>query len=353
MRETALALGIGALGGTLFWLLRLPLPWMLGSMTGCIAASVMGLRMGVPRWLRSSLIVVLGVMLGSSFTPDIFGRVAQWSLTLAGLAGYVLLAGGATYLYLRRVAGYGPITSFFTAMPGGLNEMVLVGGAMGGDPRLIALTHGARIMLVVFLLVFGFRIFGGYHPTGEVGGGTSILTQPPLEMAILVACGTVGALIAVALRWPSAPLLGAMMLSGIIHLLGITEGRPPFELVAIAQIAMGSAVGSRFAGVKVSTIAMTTVHALAATVIMLAAAVGCAWALHAATGLPVPSLLLAYAPGGLAEMSLVALALGADAAFVATHHICRILMVVSVAPPFFRRVGGGRKLPSERPAEDD
>ncbi|MGE0714047.1 MAG: hypothetical protein AB7P02_01285, partial [Alphaproteobacteria bacterium] len=52
------ALAIGSAGGTAFWLLKLPLPWMLGAMTACIAASISGVPLGVPRWLRSSLVVV-------------------------------------------------------------------------------------------------------------------------------------------------------------------------------------------------------------------------------------------------------------------------------------------------------
>jgi membrane AbrB-like protein len=347
------ALGIGAGGGIAFWLLNMPLPWMLGAMTACIAASVAGIRVGMPRWLRSGMVVVLGVMLGSSFTPALFEQIGRWGLTLCGLVAYVVLAGGATYLYFRRVAGYGPITSFFTAMPGGLNEMVLVGGAMGGDSRLIGLTHGARVMLVVFILVFGFRYFGDYHPTGGAGAGQSILHFPLGDLAILAACGVVGASVAIWLRLPAAPLLGAMIASGVVHLTGLTTSRPPAELVAAAQIAIGSAVGSRFAGVKLATIGKTTLHAAAGTVITLGAAFACASALHGLTGIPVPALLLAYAPGGLAEMSLVALALGIDAAFVATHHIARILLIIGVAPPFFRLTGGGRNLPPERPPDDD
>jgi uncharacterized membrane protein AbrB (regulator of aidB expression) len=36
-------------------------------------------------------------------------------------------------------------------------------------------------------------------------------------------------------------------------------------------------------------------------------------------------------------MSLVALALAIDAAFVASHHVLRIIMIVIVAPLLFRR----------------
>jgi uncharacterized protein len=56
-----------------------------------------------------------------------------------------------------------------------------------------------------------------------------------------------------------------------------------------------------------------------------------------ATGEPFSALVLVYAPGGFAEMSLVALALGADAAFVAAHHLFRIAVVIALAPSLFRR----------------
>ncbi len=47
-------------------------------------------------------------------------------------------------------------------------------------------------------------------------------------------------------------------------------------------------------------------------------------------------LSLAFAPGGLAEMSLIAIAINADAAFVATHHVVRIFLIVVLAPLAFR-----------------
>ncbi|MBM3558563.1 MAG: AbrB family transcriptional regulator [Alphaproteobacteria bacterium] len=46
--------------------------------------------------------------------------------------------------------------------------------------------------------------------------------------------------------------------------------------------------------------------------------------------------------GGVTEMSLVALALSLDVAFVATHHLARILMIVTGAPIAFRLPGIAR-----------
>ena len=58
---------------------------------------------------------------------------------------------------------------------------------------------------------------------------------------------------------------------------------------------------------------------------------------------------MAYAPGGLAEMSLIALVLSIETAFVATHHMLRIMLIVVLAPIAFKRLGWeGRKPPSDR-----
>ncbi|HVG81048.1 MAG TPA: AbrB family transcriptional regulator, partial [Methylomirabilota bacterium] len=63
-------------------------------------------------------------------------------------------------------------------------------------------------------------------------------------------------------------------------------------------------------------------------------------------------VILALAPGGLAEMSLVALALHADAAFVSTHHVARITMVVAAAPALHRLMPGRRQARTGVPATD-
>ena len=68
---------------------------------------------------------------------------------------------------------------------------------------------------------------------------------------------------------------------------------------------------------------------------MLGAAVTFAVVLAGATGFDWRSILLVYAPGGTAEMSLIALSLGIDIAFVATHHVVRISFIVIVAPLLF------------------
>ncbi|MEW2919671.1 AbrB family transcriptional regulator, partial [Ruegeria sp. ANG10] len=44
------------------------------------------------------------------------------------------------------------------------------------------------------------------------------------------------------------------------------------------------------------------------------------------------ALVLAYSPGGLAEMSIIAVSIGRDVAFVGVHHILRVLAALVLAP---------------------
>lgn len=332
----ALALLLGALGGWLADLAGLPLPWMIGSMLATTFAALAGLPITMRMGFRAAMVVVLGVMLGSSFRPELLDQIVQWSTSLAVLLAYITVAGAASLLYFRWAARYDATTAYFAAMPGGLSEMILIGGALGGDARIISLTHSARLLIVVLLLPFAFQLFAGYAPETRPPVGPSLFAVDPLDLAFLAACGVVGYLAARALRIPAAAVTGPMLLSAAVHLGGVTEAAPPLELVAAAQVVVGSAIGTRFAGTELAFVRRAVIVALGSTLVLLVATLGFAWGLAVWTGLPLPGLVLAYAPGGLAEMSLIALALSLDAAFVATHHILRIFLIVVLAPLAFR-----------------
>ena len=53
--------------------------------------------------------------------------------------------------------------------------------------------------------------------------------------------------------------------------------------------------------------------------------------LHLLVGEPVAAVFLAFAPGGLAEMTLIALSLKINVIYVTVHHVGRIVLAVSLA----------------------
>lgn len=332
----ALALGIGAVGGWVFTLLTMPLPWMLGAMLFNTIAAMLRAPIAPPLRLRPPMVLVLGVLLGSGFTPEIVGRLQEWAVSIAMLGLYLLVIGAAVIPFYIRVGRFDRTTAYFSGMPGGLNEMLLVGQAMGGDDRKIALAHAARILMVVFAVAFWFRLVEGLELGDRTAFGVSIVDIPPRDLLILAACGAVGWPLATLARLPAPQLIGPMLVSALVHILGWTYSQPPSELVNIAQLILGTIIGCRFVDASPAEMRRALALSAGATVIMMLVAGVFTILLRALTGIDPLIVLLAYAPGGLAEMSLVALALNADVAYVATHHMVRILMVVLAAPFIFK-----------------
>ncbi len=331
----ALALSFGASAGAFFNWATLPLPWMLGPMIANTLAAVLRLPVASPARVRPYVVVVIGVMLGSGFTPALYDHLDAWMVSFAFLAAYLAISGAITIPYYRRVAGFDRVTSYFAGMPGGLNEMMTIGRDMGGDDRAIALAHASRIVVVVALVAIWFRLIQGVELSDRSQFGVPLADIPSMELVVLVAAGVTGFYIGRALRLPAPGLLGPMLVSAAVHLAGLTTSPPPQELVIVAQVFLGTIIGCRFAGTPPGTIMRAILLSVGATVLMLAVTFVFAGAFHGLFEQSFAQVVLAYSPGGLAEMSLVALAMDADVAYVASHHLVRISLVILMAPLFF------------------
>ncbi|MBC7314557.1 AbrB family transcriptional regulator [Shinella granuli] len=336
LARLVLSLAIGAGGGTIFYVLSLPLPWMLGAMCTVLAAALAGLPVVSAKRIRPPMAAVIGVMLGSSFSPDMMGRLDDWiPVTVAALAATVL-TGAIGYLYLRYVARLDPITAYFAGMPAGVYEMTAQGGRAGGDERRIALVQATRVFLVVFSVPMVLNLFLHFGSTSGLSmrAGHGGLTLP--DVGILIICGAVGWPLAQKLHLPNPPLIGPMLMSAAAHAAGLTDGAPPYLLVSIAQVVLGTTIGGQFLGADRMLLLGSALHSLVLVPVMVAIAALTAWCVSSWSGGGYPAIFLALAPGGTTEMSLVALAIKAEVALVVFHQILRQVSIHLFAPAVFR-----------------
>ena len=332
----SLALAVGLIGSSLFVYWRLPLPWLLGSMCICTVLALLKAPLLPPLRARPVMIAILAVMLGSRFAPDFIDRAGDWFLSLILLGVYIAIVAAVTVPYLQRVAGYDRVTAYFSAMPGGLSEMVIVGGAMGGDERKISLVHATRILLVVFIVPFWFQLVNGIQIGDRSSFGVSITEIAPLDFLTLGLCIAIGWPIAKVIRLPAPQFFGPLLMSAALHLTGASVAEPPSELVNLAQLVIGVTVGARFVGTATGEVLRAIGFGIVNTSMILGLCGLFAYSLHKITDVNVPAMILAYAPGGMPEMSLIALAMGLDVAFVVTHHATRAAFIFIGTPLVFR-----------------
>jgi uncharacterized protein len=330
----ALALCIGAAGGGIFYLLGLPLPWMLGALFATMAASVAKAPILGPARLRPAVVAVIGVLLGSSFTPAIIAEASAWTGTVAILLVYVIAVALVVVPFYRFAGKFDWVTAYFAGMPGGLSEMIEIGEASGAKPAPIILAHSLRIVVTIALIAFWFRIVEGHDV-----GASAVRAEVPLtwiDGLLLLGSAVIGSVIGLKLKFPAPTFLGPLLVSAILHLAGTTESAPPGLLVNLAQVLLGTVLGCRFLGISPKTLIPAAALALGATALSLGLALLAGLAMGRLAGIGLDQALLALAPGGLTEMGLIALAIQADVAFVALHHVMRILFVIVLAPLTFR-----------------
>ncbi|CAK7260120.1 Monooxygenase (plasmid) [Shinella sp. WSC3-e] len=332
----ALTLAIATAGGFLLWLAHMPLAWLLGAMLATALSAFLHVPVSLPKHARPPMTAVIGAVLGTSFSPEIFRHAAAWIVSLLGLVAFIAITGALAFVYFRRIARLDPVTAYFSAMPGGLVEMITLGSERGGDERMIALIHAARIFLVVLALPFLIEALTGFDidRTATVSAASATVAVDDILWFLAAVIG--GAVLASLLRLPARFLVGPMLASAVFHLTGLTDFELPAAALAGAQVVIGATIGCRFAGASPRIVLQSMLLSAGATFVMLLCTAAFSSVLSLAGGDRFIAYVLAYSPGGVAEMSFIALSLNVDVPFVVLHHIVRVLTVVAGASAAFR-----------------
>ncbi len=345
MNGTIKSLTIGSIGGAIFFLFDLPLAWMMGSMCIVTVFAIRGKQMSVNPVLRKVMTAVLGVMLGSSFSPDTLGNIQRWSNGLTLLLVSLALSMVLAYIFFRKLGKFDRITAYFSSAPGGFNVMYEVGDAKGGDGKKIALIHATRVLLLVMIVPIVFRYgieTNGIIETIPLFGQLDYLA----EYGWLLVAALIGYFSGYLLKLPAYHLMGPLIVAAAFELSGFISAKPPMLLVYAAQLVIGTAIGIRFLGTNFQEVRRIILLSCGSTGIMMVVAIVLSFTTASIVGVSIPGMVLALSPGGLAEMSLVALALGIDVAFVSIMHVLRIIIIVAVVPalyPVFERYWIRRK----------
>ncbi len=105
-----------------------------------------------------------------------------------------------------------------------------------------------------------------------------------------------------------------------------------------AQIVLGTTIGCRFIGIAPAFIGRIFLISGGYALILIGMTLLSSLVLWQITEFAFVPIVLAYSPGGLPEMSLIAISLQVEVAFVATHHVLRVVFVTLGARPAFSAV---------------
>jgi len=338
-----LAFAVASLGAILFVALSLPLPIFLGALSFCMAASILRAPLMRPMSLSIPMRIVLGVAVGSAFTPALLERTNELAVSLVLIVPFSAVITYAGYLFYSRIAGFDQPTAFFGSVPGGLTDMVTMSEDAGANQRIVTLLSAVRMVMIVFLVPLWMQVVSGASVGGAVINTVHVWEMQLRDGVVLIALGFSGWWLARRFGIAGAAIVGPMIVSGIFHAAGLTSAKVPTELLILAQLTLGILLGAQFRDVTVREFSTYIIWGMAFSAVLLIATLLTATGVSRLTGADEISVLMAYAPGGQSELNLLALILHLDVAFIALHHLVRVAAVIIGAQIVFRMMPEWRK----------
>jgi len=244
---------------------------------------------------------------------------------------------------LQRIPGWSPQTAFFAAVPGALSYVFLV--AAQDDKADLPRIAVVQVCRVFFLMALIPLIVG---ETTAVTQPRAAPTDPPLLVLIDFVLGGLAGYLLERLNVAGGMLFGAMLVSGLLHATGVAPGRSPLPIVEAAQVLIGAWVGARFIGFDWQLLARSATASIGSFLAGTAVSMAFAAAASFCLSLPFAQTMVAFSPGGLEAMTILAFALGLDPLYVGAQHLARFILI-SLTLPFGLRLWLGHARRAQAP----
>lgn len=323
-----------AAGGALFTALGLPAGWIAGSILVTAIFSLIGIQTEVPPIARKAIYIFLGILIGSAARPQILDQIATWPLSFSLLAIAMVLIIISTTSLLRRGFGWDRETAFFAGMPGALSIALATAEETNADMRKVAVTQSVRLLALIQLLPLVIvSLFGG---DGIDASGVSMPFEaagsPAIDFSLLIVLALAGSYLVTRFGIPGGDLLGSMLASAALYVTGTVDAALPDWMIIAGVVCLGAVAGSRFRPgdwpiMRGSAGAVLSAFGLALCISILTALL-ISWLIS----IPLPQALIAFSPGALDALTVLAFTMDLDPAYVAAHHVVRMFFLALTIP---------------------
>lgn len=151
------------------------------------------------------------------------------------------------------------------------------------------------------------------------------------QAGIIVGVALIGYLLFSKLRLPAPAIMGPMICIGILQISGLGLHELPLTLIGVFQIIIGLSVGSKINHNKLQDIKNIWKPSLIIAVYTLVSTAVMTFIIRHYTT-DTATALFSAAPGGITEMTVLALSYNSEVAIVSTFQFVRLIVIVSIIP---------------------
>ncbi|WP_409410496.1 AbrB family transcriptional regulator [Bradyrhizobium sp. AUGA SZCCT0160] len=320
---------LGAAGGLLFLWANLPGGLISGAMFAVGIAAICGRPLAMPPILTQSVLLLLGITLGSLVSRQLIQHMSSYPLTIGLLALATFCSTFGSSFYLQRFHGWDQTSALLAGSPGALSQITILAAEKGADVAGIAVVQTMRVIILTAALPLLLALTG-IAPSAPPN--IAAIIASPLELAVLIAAAVAVALLLLLMKFPASWMFGAMIASSVLHGTDMIEGGLPPWMRGVALVGIGAVIGTRFARVKRSTLLSHVNAGLGSFAVAIVISAIFVAIIALTTHVRLADVLVAFAPGAMDAMLALALTLHIDPIFVGAHHLSRFVFVSITTP---------------------
>ncbi len=323
---------IGGIGGAIAFLLNFPVPWLVGSLLIMLvfkkARFIQAPTKSAARWMR----VVLGVSLGCAVADSL----KTFDFSLVALVGvcilFVCFLTLCGFFLFKRLPDFSKTDSFMSALPGGLTFLMSLSDDMGDKFPKIALIHTVRMVFLILcfsMMAYVIDVNGQGDAANQTINAAFNMPLEPLLWQVFAFVFVMGS-IADKLKIAGGHIMFPLIAAAIFYSQGWIDTLVPEIFPTLAMITFGVTIGCKLNKVPFKAFKPYVGASLLFTVFAMGTAFAISLGLEGVLNMHYFLLFLALAPGSIAEISLIAMALGFDVGVVAVVHTCRYLFIMLI-----------------------
>ncbi|MGG0790889.1 AbrB family transcriptional regulator [Peribacillus simplex] len=333
------------IGGGLFTLIRLPIPWLLGPMAALLIASrFKNVKLIWPVSMRNTGLIIVGYSIGISFTKSSLSDMISHLPSMLILTTLIVLVCVCSAFVMSKYSGIDYPTSLTSSIPGGLSQIVVFAEEMKGiDITTVTFFHVTRVIMVVFLVPL--LIFSPIFAAKSTNDSSKIMDNVipewsdlfPLIFLFALIC-FLAARIGKIFKLPAPYFLGPVIVAAAIGLLGLQGPPLPPSLLDISQFMVGGYIGLLLKPEQLDNKRKTLLLALLNGLILICATMFFSFLLTHYYDLSTITGFLSLAPGGMDQMGIIAQEVNADVSTVTSYQLFRMAFIYAAVPPLLRMV---------------
>lgn len=345
MQNFIITLAIGYMVGYIFYRLKVPGGMMVGSIVGVSAFNIMTGMAYIPVEGKVAAQIIAGAFIGVGLEKSDLIRLKNiFKPAFTVLLGLIFLNIFMGFI-IYYISPLDLVTSFMSAIPGGISDIPIISEEMGADSAKVAamqfirLVFGIGVFPSMIKKLSSLNYFNKEVIEREVYERLTTKSNDYKDLILTLLVATIFGVLGRVLDIPSGTLVFSMV---SIIILNISTGRGylPRPYKRLAQVLAGTYVGS---GIVYNDLLEIKFILVPAIVLITGYAITCILVgtfISRKFNMPIKDAMLACTPAGASDMALIAADIGVDSADVIVIQVIRMVVVTSVFPQIIRLIVG-------------